>query len=118
MIRRPPRSTLFPYTTLFRSLVEEHVRRFGEVIPLVRREHVAGFYTRRPVWLVQNLGPDRIREEADRMEIEALTFYQRAAQRTSDARTRELLNRLAAAESGHESTWHHLLQAHLPPQAR
>src|SRR5688572_31284290 len=63
MIRRPPRSTLFPYTTLFRSLVEEHVRRFGEVIPLVRREHVAGFYTRRPVWLVQNLGPDRIREE-------------------------------------------------------
>src|SRR3712207_8274882 len=23
MIRRPPRSTLFPYTTLFRSLVEE-----------------------------------------------------------------------------------------------
>ena len=24
MIRRPPRSTLFPYTTLFRSLLEEH----------------------------------------------------------------------------------------------
>lgn len=100
------------------ALIEEHVRRFGEVIPLVRREHVAGFYNRRPVWLVQNLGPDRIREEADRMEIEALTFYQRAAQRTSDARTRELLNRLAAAESGHESTWRQLLQEHLPPQAR
>src|SRR2546429_5699543 len=27
MIRRPPRSTLFPYTTLFRSLDEEHRRR-------------------------------------------------------------------------------------------
>src|SRR3712207_9565990 len=26
MIRRPPRSTLFPYTTLFRSLALEHVR--------------------------------------------------------------------------------------------
>src|SRR3712207_7954590 len=26
MIRRPPRSTLFPYTTLFRSLVAELVR--------------------------------------------------------------------------------------------
>src|SRR5256885_12871140 len=26
MIRRPPRSTLFPYTTLFRSLVERHAR--------------------------------------------------------------------------------------------
>src|SRR3712207_7101748 len=25
MIRRPPRSTLFPYTTLFRSDVEEHL---------------------------------------------------------------------------------------------
>src|SRR3989454_9266146 len=25
MIRRPPRSTLFPYTTLFRSAVERHV---------------------------------------------------------------------------------------------
>src|SRR5437588_3690012 len=24
MIRRPPRSTLFPYTTLFRSIIERH----------------------------------------------------------------------------------------------
>src|SRR5688572_32385815 len=31
MIRRPPRSTLFPYTTLFRSLLE---RSRGEVIPI------------------------------------------------------------------------------------
>src|SRR2546429_6325142 len=32
MIRRPPRSTLFPYTTLFRSLASgqaEHLRRAG-----------------------------------------------------------------------------------------
>src|SRR2546429_6394364 len=27
MIRRPPRSTLFPYTTLFRSLVQETMHR-------------------------------------------------------------------------------------------
>src|SRR2546430_13861018 len=27
MIRRPPRSTLFPYTTLFRSLIQGHVGR-------------------------------------------------------------------------------------------
>src|SRR2546427_7950007 len=26
MIRRPPRSTLFPYTTLFRSCATQHVR--------------------------------------------------------------------------------------------
>jgi rubrerythrin len=100
------------------SLVEEHRRRFGEAIPLIRREHVAGFYNRRPVWLIQNLGPDRIREEAARMETEAREFYERAAQRTSDAGTRQLLNQLAAAESGHVSTWHHLLHEHLPPNAR
>jgi rubrerythrin len=100
------------------ALIDEHRRRFGEAIPLIRREHVAGFYNRKPVWLIQNLGPDRIREEAARMELEALEFYQRAAQRTSDARTRELLDRLAAVESGHESTWRELLREHLPPQAR
>src|SRR5256885_4014338 len=33
MIRRPPRSTLFPYTTLFRSRLRRHV-----VVPLVRVE--------------------------------------------------------------------------------
>src|SRR3712207_7545184 len=32
MIRRPPRSTLFPYTTLFRSFVREIVR--GADVPI------------------------------------------------------------------------------------
>jgi rubrerythrin len=100
------------------SLVEEHRRRFGEAIPLIRREHVAGFYQRRPVWLVENLGPERIRDEAARMEVEAEHFYSRAAQRTTDAGTRQLLNQLAAAESGHETAWQHLLREHLPPTAR
>jgi rubrerythrin len=99
-------------------LTSEHRRRFGEIIPLIRREHVGGFYDRRPVWLIQNLGVERIRDEAARMELEAGTFYHRAAQRTSDAGTRELLNRLAAAESGHEARWHQLLREHLPPDAR
>ncbi|HEX5107100.1 MAG TPA: ferritin family protein [Vicinamibacterales bacterium] len=100
------------------SLIEEHRRRFGEAIPLLRREHVAGFYHRRPVWLIENLGPDRIREEAARMEIEARDFYQRAAQRTTDAGTRQLLDRLSAIESGHERTWEQLMHEHLPPRAR
>lgn len=99
-------------------LIEEHRRRFGEAIPLLRREHVAGFYQRRPVWLVENLGLERIRDEAARMEAEARDFYQRAAQRTSDAGTRQLLGSLAAAESGHEATWQDLLREHLPPDAR
>jgi erythrin-vacuolar iron transport family protein len=100
------------------ALIDAHRRRFGEAIPLIRREHVAGFYSRRPVWLIQNLSLDRIREEAARMEVEAFQFYQRAAQRTSDARTRELLNGLAAVESGHEATWQQLMREHLPPTAR
>src|SRR3712207_7950997 len=33
MIRRPPRSTLFPYTTLFRSLEEQRLR---EIVPRAR----------------------------------------------------------------------------------
>src|SRR3712207_7092973 len=36
MIRRPPRSTLFPYTTLFRSLVEAVVERMRKSL-LVRQ---------------------------------------------------------------------------------
>jgi rubrerythrin len=100
------------------QLIEEHRRRFGEVIPLIRREHVAGFYQRRPVWLIENLGLERIRDEAARMEREAGNFYHRAAQRTSDAGTRQLLGRLAAVESGHEAKWQELLCEHLPPEAR
>jgi erythrin-vacuolar iron transport family protein len=100
------------------SLIEEHRRRFGDAIPLIRREHVAGFYERRPVWLIANLGLERIRDEATRMEIESRDFYQRAAQRTSDAGTRQLLDRLAATESDHEATWQQLLRQHLPTAAR
>jgi rubrerythrin len=99
-------------------LLDEHRRRFGDTIPLLRREHVAGFFNRRPVWLIENLGIERIRDEAANMEVDAGNFYHRAAQRTSDAGTRTLLDRLAAAESGHESTWHGLLREHLPPRTR
>lgn len=83
-------------------LIDMFRSRFGETIPLIRREHVAGFYARRPVWLMENLGIDRIREEATMMERDAGAFYHKAAQRTSDAETRKLLGWLAAAEAGHE----------------
>ena len=99
-------------------LIDEHRRRFGDVIPLIRREHVAGFYERRPVWLVQNLGLERVRQEAMRMEGEARDFYLKAAQHTSDAGTREMLGRLAAAESGHQASWQDLTRQHLPADAK
>src|SRR3954462_3206769 len=67
-----------------RLLIDTFARRFGRVIPLIRREHVAGFYSRRPTWLVQNLGLERIRGEAARIEDDAADFYTRAAQSSSD----------------------------------
>ncbi len=85
-------------------LIALHKTRFGDSIPLLRREHVAGYYTRKPVWLVENLGLDKIRAEAAAMEEAAHNFYQRAASRTTDADTRKLLGDLAAAEAGHMRT--------------
>ena len=82
-------------------LIDLHQRRFGEVIPLIRREHVAGFYARKPVWLNETLGLEAIRAEASGMEKQAAAFYSRAAARTTDAATRKLLGDLAAAEEGH-----------------
>jgi erythrin-vacuolar iron transport family protein len=84
-----------------RRLIAKHRERFGEFIPLIRREHVSGYYARRPVWLTENLGIERMREEAEAMERQAEAFYRQAAGRTSDAGTRELLGDLAAAEAGH-----------------
>ncbi|UWQ18177.1 iron exporter MbfA [Jannaschia sp. M317] len=86
-----------------RRLIDLHEARFGHVIPLIRREHVAGFYARKPVWLVENLSLDRIRGEAAAMEHDAHAFYLRAAQASSDPATRKLLGDLAAAEAGHEA---------------
>ncbi len=84
-------------------LIDLHQSRFGPVIPLIRREHVAGFYARKPVWLATNLSLETIRGEARAMERQASEFYTRAAQRTADAGTRKLLGDLAAAEAGHET---------------
>lgn len=101
-----------------RALIEAHRKRFGEVIPLIRREHVAGFYARRPVWLADTLTLDRIRDEAANMERDAERFYHMAAQRAQDAETRKLLGDLAAMEAKHQDTAHRLEQEHLSEEAR
>ncbi|WP_320176749.1 iron exporter MbfA [Roseovarius pacificus] len=101
-----------------RALIDLHDSRFGGVIPLIRREHVAGFYARRPVWLVENLGIERIRAEAEAMERDAEAFYHKAAQRTADAATRKLLGDLAAAEAGHQDRATELEAEHLDDDAR
>ncbi|MGB2200450.1 MAG: iron exporter MbfA [Pseudooceanicola atlanticus] len=100
------------------SLIDLHTARFGKVIPLIRREHVAGFYARRPIWLVENLGIDRIRSEAAGMEAQAERFYLAAAARTQDAATRKLLGDLAAAEAGHQQSAERMEADHLDDDAR
>jgi rubrerythrin len=85
------------------ALIELHRRRFGETIPLIRREHVRGYYERKPDWLVRPLGIDRVRAAAETMEAQAHRFYLEAAKRSTDASTRKLLGDLAAAEKDHES---------------
>lgn len=101
-----------------RRLIELHRKRFGEVIPLIRREHVAGFYARKPIWLIENLSLDAAREQANDMERQAEQFYLRAAQSTTDAGTRQLLGDLAAAEAGHQTAAEDLSEEHLTDDAR
>ncbi|WP_075221982.1 iron exporter MbfA [Acuticoccus yangtzensis] len=99
-------------------LIDLHKKRFGDVIPPLRREHVSGYYHRRPVWMMEHLGIDRIRAEAARMEDEARDFYLSAAKRTQDADTRKLLGDLAAAEDGHAKAWDDIEGRHLTEDAR
>ncbi len=101
-----------------RWLIDRHQARFGAVIPLIRREHVAGFYARKPVWLIENLGLDRMRAEAEAMEHGAAAFYLRAAAQTTDAETRKLLGDLAAAEARHEAKAGTLNETHLDDEAK
>jgi len=85
-------------------LIELYRQRFGEHIPLMRRQDVKGFVARRPMWVTRTLRPERAREEAALMEIQSRRFYQAAAQRTSDAGIRQLLDDLAQEEQRHETT--------------
>ncbi|MBQ1203037.1 MAG: rubrerythrin family protein [Loktanella sp.] len=101
-----------------RRLIDLHSARFGDVIPLLRREHVAGFHARRPVWLVENLGLERVRDEAAQMESDAQRFYEMAARRATDAGLRKLLGDLAAAEAGHSDRATALTAAHLDTDAK
>jgi rubrerythrin len=101
-----------------RRLIDLHAKRFGEVIPLIRREHVSGFYARRPIWLIENLGIERIRDEAAQMERDAERFYLTAAAATQDADTRKLLGDLAAAEAGHTAKAGELVDTHLNGESR
>ena len=85
-------------------LSELYRQKFGEHIPLIRRQDVKGFIVHRPSWVTRTLRPELARDEAALMEIESRRFYEAAAQRTNDAAIRQLLDDLAQEEQRHEDT--------------
>jgi len=98
-------------------LLELHRKKFGDFLPLIRRQHVKGFVPRRPIWLSRTLGIDATRKFAEEMEYETARFYRRAAQSAQDDSVRDLLRRLAAAEDKHEALAHELGEK-ITPKAR
>src|ERR1700691_6108207 len=74
-----------------RHLIELFRKICGEHIPLIRRQDVRGFVHRNPVWLMQPLGLDTVRNQASAMEVESRRFYEKAAARAVDGGARPLL---------------------------
>src|SRR5947209_14776699 len=98
-----------------RKLIEESRRRFGEHVPLIRREDVKGFVHRKPVWMIRPLGIKTVRRQAEIMETETRRFYERAASKVTDASTRELLGDLAEAARQHVTLAENLQHEYVTP---
>jgi rubrerythrin len=101
-----------------RWLIDLYREKFGEHIPLIRRQDVRGFITPKAIWQLLPLRLDAVRGAAATMEVESARFYRQAAQRTTDASTRKLLGDLAEAEVAHEHTADRLMAEHLPENVR
>jgi erythrin-vacuolar iron transport family protein len=85
------------------TLFETYRARFGEHIPLLRREDVKGFVQRRPLWLVRPLKIADARKFAEIIELETRQFYQKAMTQVTDAGIRKLLGDLEEIERKHQA---------------
>jgi erythrin-vacuolar iron transport family protein len=101
-----------------RRLIELYQEKFGEHIPLIRRHDVRGFIQHKPIWQIQPLSLDQVRDIAETMETETKRFYRRAAARTTDASIRKLLGDLAEAEAVHEQRADEIVEENLPAGVR
>ncbi len=101
-----------------RWLIDLHREKFGDHIPLLRSQDVKGFVHHKPLWTVRPLRLEMVRQQAEEIEYETRQFYERAIERTRDARIRKLLGDLAAAEREHESLADKLEELHLTPGAK
>ncbi len=100
-----------------RWLIDLYRQKFGEHIPLIKREHVRGFYQRKPIWQLQPLNLAAVRRQAEEMEFDSAQFYRRAAARSTDASIRKLLGDLVAAEVKHEHAAERLMKENLTDNA-
>ncbi len=114
---------------VFDEMADEEVRhrtmlfdlyrdRFGDYLPLIRRQDVTGFIHKKPLWLVRPLGLAEVRKYAAEMEYETARFYRKAAEAARDASIRELLDKLAEAEDRHETYAEQLQEQILTKSAR
>jgi rubrerythrin len=105
--------------TRHRSMLFDLYReKFGEYLPLIRRQDVKGFIQKKPLWLMTQLRLEEVRKFAADMEFEAARFYRKAAQSARDASVRELLDQLAEIEDQHEDLALKLGEKILTPNVR
>ena len=76
--------------------------KFGEHLPPIRRDDVRGFDKRDRSWMATTIGIEKMRRLAERMELQAANFYDKAAAQSRDVSVREMLVHLAEVERGHE----------------
>src|SRR3712207_9385034 len=98
MIRRPPRSTLFPYTTLFRSwLLKKSFTKLdhssaNRVIPLPPRSVLALKFERVGVQALEVRRPgDLAHHDAAALHLDALDPAARSEEHTSELQSRQYL---------------------------
>src|SRR5258708_25390276 len=101
-----------------RGLIDLYQQKFGEHIPLIRRQDVRGFVQRKPIWLNTPLRLEQIRAQVSAMEAETRRFYERAAGRAQDAGVRQLLDDLAEEEASHVERAAELEETELKPEVR
>ena len=101
-----------------RKLIEMYRLKFGEHIPLIRRQDVRGFVERPALWLIRPLRIEAVRKEASTMEVETRRFYEKAAARTQDAGMRQLLDDLINEEREHEERAQELDKEKLPANVK
>src|ERR1700734_2195172 len=101
-----------------RRLIELFRQKFGEHIPLIRRQDVRGFVERPALWLIRPMSIDAVRKEASTMEVETRLFYEKAAARKQDASIRQLLDDLVNEEREHENRAQKLDAQKLPANVK